>query len=98
MNVQVSRRDMIIDINDYLVGMLEATTCGLAEEFNPELNYVLFKNWTKLNGEVTKLVVPGSVFVEAYRNHGTMVLPSFFERATSPTFVLRLWKKIKDIN
>lgn len=97
MQIDVSRRDMIIDINDYLTGMLEASTCGLAEPFDTSLNYTLFDDWTNLKGNVVKLVVPGTVFMEAWRNCGTMVLPTFFETIPSPTFVERLWKKIKGI-
>lgn len=97
MNLQISRRDMIIDINDYLTGLLEAWTCGLAEPFDISLNYVLFNDWKNLKGETIKLVVPGTVFMEAWRNCGTMVLPTFFETIPSPTFIERLWKKIKGI-
>lgn len=97
MKLEISKEDMIVDINDHLTGLLESWTCGLSEPFDASKNYILFKDWVKPDGTVAKLVVPGSIFVEAWKNCGEAILPKFFETASSSTFVERLWKKIKNI-
>jgi len=97
MTINVTKEQMIKDINNHLTGMVESATCGCAEPLK-EGNYRFLRNYKKTNGEILDMYVPHTCLIEGYHNYGTSRLPSHLvEKLFNDDLLIRVWSHLKGI-
>lgn len=97
MIIEISKQQMMIDINYHCCGIFERLTYGGEIEL-PTGKITLLKNYTTLTGTKSNLVVPSYVIAQSYILYGKAKLCEYMANLLDTDEKLcRVWRIIKDI-
>ena len=95
MIIQLNDKQVADDICLFFLSKMEGR-----DEPIKDGRYVIFNDWLDKKGQKIKLILDANVFYQSARQHGTGVMPKAIKdiNEVSPTFIFRLWCRIKGID
>jgi len=98
LTLNVTREQMIIDINDHLTGLAENITCSGAYPMEAGF-YRFLTGYKGLDGVPVNINISNTDILEGYHNYGKATLPKFLkEKLKDDAALLRVWSHIKNID